>query len=163
MAFWQLYRVHRIRFLLGLCPWPRWGNLQCSCRLHSWFNWGVKEGRREGGSGGRRKELCWSLYLYFLRMPLIETQTENNIELRTPPCLTPLLTVNQRGWLLFQTIRVTWHVYSCWINICSTTARIDFEPITDEIVYNSEFCQTLLIRRAPVSYTHLTLPTKRIV
>jgi len=35
--------------------------------------------------------------------------TLNKTGLRTTPCFTPLVTLNHRDWLLFQTTRVTWH------------------------------------------------------
>jgi len=31
------FRAHQIRFRPGLCPEPRWGSLQRSPRLSSWF------------------------------------------------------------------------------------------------------------------------------
>ena len=66
-------KMHQIRFRLGLCPRPRWGSLQRSCRPLAEFKRPTSKGREgkgrygeggdgrgqklgKGGEGDRRKE-----------------------------------------------------------------------------------------------------------
>jgi len=56
-------KMHKIRFLLGLCPRPRWGSLQRSPDLLDVFKGGLlirkgrkkAKGKREGKGRGWRK------------------------------------------------------------------------------------------------------------
>ena len=55
-------KMHEIRFMLGLCPKPHWGSVQCSPRLSmAEFKGAItskeREGRKDGREGqGRREE-----------------------------------------------------------------------------------------------------------
>jgi len=54
-------KMHQIQFLLGLCPRPCWGSLQCSPDPLAGFKGsnskrGYKRGKREREGGGEGKE-----------------------------------------------------------------------------------------------------------
>ena len=47
-------KMHQIRFRLGLCPRPRWGEVTVLPRPPSWI-WGPLRGRGRAGLGTKRE------------------------------------------------------------------------------------------------------------